>query len=65
MEGDKVQALTSEEVTKEVSFRKQALDRGLLLEHRVSMGTTGTQPERLGAKSGKSQHIDTDFPQGC
>lgn len=31
-----VQVLTSDEVTKEVSFRKQPLDRGLLLVLRVS-----------------------------
>lgn len=31
-----MQVLTSDEVTKEVSFRKQPLDRGLLLVLRVS-----------------------------
>lgn len=34
--GRVVQVLTSDEVTKEVSFRKQPLDRGLLLVLRES-----------------------------
>ena len=37
-----VQVLTSDEVTKEVSFRKQLLDRGLLLVLRGSEEQRGT-----------------------
>ena len=37
-----LQVLTSDEVTKEVSFRKQLLDRGLLLVLRGSKEQRGT-----------------------
>lgn len=37
-----LQVLTSDEVTKEVSFRKQPLDRGLLLVLRASMEKRST-----------------------
>lgn len=47
--------LTSEEVTKEVSFRKQALDRGLFLAHRVSMGNN-THANKRDLEPGLERH---------
>lgn len=53
-----LQVLTSDEVTKEVSFRKQPLDRGLLLVLRASMEKKHKQ--RVKKNNGYSVHR-----QGC